>query len=59
MRTQTTATAPLAPGGLRVFTALRHRNYRLYWIGFLLSIIGFQMQQVASVASGLRLPGRP
>ena len=59
MRTQTTATAPLAPGGLRVFTALRHRNYRLYWIGFLLSIIGFQMQQVAMQWLAYDLTGSP
>lgn len=29
------------------FAALRHRDYRLFWLGRLLSVIGSQMQQVA------------
>src|SRR3990172_11749396 len=59
MRAQTTATAPPAPGGMHVFTSLRHRNYRLYWIGLLLSIIGFQMQQVAMQWLAYDLTGSP
>ncbi|MBI4497129.1 MAG: MFS transporter [Chloroflexi bacterium] len=31
----------------RMFSALRHRNYRLYWIGMLVAIIGWQIQFVA------------
>lgn len=32
---------------LRTFSALRHRNYRLYWFGMLVAIIGLQVQMVA------------
>jgi MFS family permease len=32
---------------LQTFAALRHRNYRLYWFGMLVAIIGFQIQTVA------------
>lgn len=31
----------------RTFSALRHRNYRLYWFGQLVSLIGTWMQSVA------------
>ena len=31
----------------QVFSALRYPNYRLYWIGMLLSVGGFQVMQVA------------
>jgi MFS family permease len=34
-------------GPLQVISALRHRNYRIYWIGFFTSIIGMQVQTVA------------
>ena len=37
----------LGRGRLRTFSALRHRNYRLYWIGMLVAIIGWQVQTVA------------
>ncbi|MBO0906081.1 MFS transporter [Jiella sonneratiae] len=37
----------LAPGGSRFFTALRHRNYRLLWIGTLVSNSGDWLDQVA------------
>jgi MFS family permease len=41
---------PQEGGGprLRTFAALRHRDFRLFWIGLLLSLIGGWMQQVAS-----------
>lgn len=32
---------------LHTFSALRHRNYRLYWLGMLVAIIGLQVQMVA------------
>lgn len=35
---------PLRKGLLRAFTALRHRNYRLYWSGQLISRMGTYMQ---------------
>ena len=31
-------------GFLRAFTALRHRNFRLFWSGQLISLIGTWMQ---------------
>ena len=34
-------------GRLRTFSALRHRNFRLYWFGMLVAIIGWQVQTVA------------
>jgi MFS family permease len=34
-------------GRLRVLSAFRHRNYRIYWLGFLTSITGWQVQYVA------------
>src|SRR5262245_36874398 len=42
--------APRAPIGSRIrtsFRALRHRNFRLYWWGQLVSLIGTWMQTVA------------
>lgn len=36
------------PGGLlRIFAALRHRNFRLFWFGQLISLIGTWMQMTA------------
>jgi len=35
---------PRAAGLLRGFTAFRHRNYRLYWFGQLVSLVGTFMQ---------------
>ena len=32
---------------VQTFRALRHRDYRVYWSGFLVSIVGWQMQFVA------------
>jgi MFS family permease len=42
----------MSPANIRVqlrstFRSLRHRNYRLYWIGQLISLIGTWMQSVA------------
>jgi MFS family permease len=41
---------PLADIGrrrLQTFSALRHRNFRLYWFGMLVAIIGYQIQMLA------------
>ena len=32
---------------VQMISALRHRNYRTYWLGFLVSIIGWQVQALA------------
>jgi MFS family permease len=40
-------TIPPAPSGPRLFAAFRHRNFRLLWIGQLISVTGSQMQSVA------------
>jgi MFS family permease len=55
------ASMPPAPrGGLRRgFTALRHRNYRLYWIGQIVSLIGTWMQSVTQPWLVLELGGSP
>src|SRR6266480_4981882 len=45
-----TGPAPAAPGsgGSRgPFAAMRHRNYRLFWIGQVLSLVGTWMQSVS------------
>src|SRR5688500_17025867 len=34
-------------GRVQALSALRHRSYRIYWFGFLASIIGWQIQYVA------------
>jgi MFS family permease len=34
-------------GFFQVASALRHRNYRIFWFGFLVSIIGYQVQTFA------------
>src|SRR5438045_6949515 len=33
-------------GMLRAFTSLRHRNYRLYWCGQIISLMGTYMQSI-------------
>ena len=33
-------------GLLRAFTSLRHRNYRLYWSGQMISLLGSEMQAI-------------
>lgn len=48
--------------GLRLpqtFRAMRHRNYRLYWFGQLISLIGTWMQNVAQPWLVYRLTGSP
>jgi MFS family permease len=34
------------PGLLRAFTSLRHRNFRLYWFGQMISLMGTWMQTI-------------
>ncbi len=48
---------PSGPGG--VFAALRHRNYRLYWSGQILSLVGTWMQSVSEPWLVLQLGGTP
>jgi hypothetical protein len=43
----------------RTFRALRHRNYRLYWTGQLISLTGTWMQNVAQPWLVYRLTGSP
>jgi MFS family permease len=35
------------PRAFQVISALRHRDYRYYWLGFLVSILGWQVQALA------------
>jgi MFS family permease len=44
---QAEATVPKGYGGPKAFRALRHRNYRLFFVGQLISIIGTWMQATA------------
>ena len=37
---------PPGKGLLRAFTSLRQRNYRLYWFGQMISLIGSRMQTI-------------
>jgi len=57
------APAPMAPtpgGGFRRgFAALRHKNYRTYWIGQLVSLAGTWMQSVSQPWLVLLLGGSP
>jgi MFS family permease len=39
-------TAPIARGALRWRGALRHRNFRLFWFGQLISLVGTWMQSI-------------
>jgi MFS family permease len=43
----------------RAFSALRHRNYRLYWSGQVVSLIGTWMQSVSQPWLVLELGGTP
>ena len=45
--------------GLRRIEAFRHRNYRLFFAGQLISLIGTWMQQVAQAWLVLQLTGDP
>jgi len=48
-----------AVGGPRGLAAMRHRNYRLYWAGQLVSLIGTHMQRAAQAWLVLTLTGDP
>ena len=53
---------PLAPGpgsSRGPFAAMRHRNYRLFWIGQVLSLVGTWMQSVSQPWLVLLLGGSP
>lgn len=41
------AIPPVTPGRFAAFTALRYRDFRLLWIGQIVSLIGTQMRNVA------------
>src|SRR3984893_7952788 len=45
-------------GLLRAFLALRHRNFRLFWSGQLISLIGTWMQSTGQAWLGLQLTHR-
>ena len=49
--------APGLPQGFGTFRALRHRHYRILWIGMLASALGTWMQIVAQSLLVLRLSG--
>ena len=51
--------SPLPPRPLGAFRALRHRNFRLFFIGQLISLIGTWMQTVAQAWLVYRLTGSP
>jgi MFS family permease len=54
------APLPGARGGLRQgFAAMRHRNYRIYWMGQIGSLVGAWMQSVAHPWLVLQLGGSP
>src|SRR6059058_4310468 len=53
---------PFAPGpgsSRGPFAAMRHRNYRLFWIGQVLSLVGTWMQSVSEPWLVLLLGGSP
>src|SRR5512136_3389261 len=47
------------PAGQGLFRALRHRNYRLWFFGQLVSLIGTWMQMIAQQWLVYRLTGSP
>jgi MFS family permease len=49
----------LGKGLLRTFTALRHRNFRLYWFGQMVSLMGTSMQTVGQAWLVLELTHSP
>jgi MFS family permease len=53
------AEAPAARWRLNPFTALRHRNFRLFFIGQLISLIGTWMQRIAQAWLVLELTNSP
>ncbi|MEO6579392.1 MAG: MFS transporter, partial [Candidatus Limnocylindria bacterium] len=46
-------------GFARGFSAMRHRNYRIYWFGQIGSLVGAWMQSVAQPWLVLELGGSP
>ena len=50
---------PRSGGLARGFSAMRHRNYRLYWFGQIGSLVGAWMQSVAQPWLVLELGGSP
>ncbi|MCS7206568.1 MAG: MFS transporter [Dehalococcoidia bacterium] len=47
-------------GSIRLpFAALRHRDYRLFWLGLLASVLGYQMAQLGMAWLAYELTGRP
>ncbi len=61
MNLQNTVITPKLPEkGLRqAFTSLRHRNYRLYWFGQMISLLGTYMQTVGQAWLVLELTHSP
>jgi MFS family permease len=51
------APVPPIPTGTGAFAALRHRNYRLYWFGQVVSLVGTWMQAVSEPWLVLQLGG--
>lgn len=47
------------PGRIRGLSAFRHRNYRLFWTGQLISLVGTWMQSVAQAWLVLQLTNDP
>lgn len=58
-RTSPLATQQQARGLLRAFLALRHRNYRLFWFGQMISLIGTWMQTTGQAWLVLELTHSP
>ena len=58
-RIQTGGAAPRGIGLPKTFSALRHRNYRLFFAGQLISLIGTWMQIVAQAWLVYQLTGSP
>jgi len=59
MSQATTATVPGSQRLLRALSALRHRNYRLYWFGQLASVLAQNMEGVAQSWLVLELTNSP
>lgn len=57
--TSALATPQQAKGLLRAFLALRHRNYRLFWFGQMISLIGTWMQTTGQAWLVLELTHSP
>lgn len=56
------ATAPAIPNSKKLsqtLSALRHRNYRLYWLGLLFSVLAMNMEHVAQSWLVLELTNSP